>query len=94
MQAHLERAAEVKKAIEWIMCKLNGHYAADSIAAAISVGAVTAEASQDTDAQISSFLSNFLPRNTALSSSNQRRGNNGNNSLYISSNFRYVISVS
>lgn len=87
------RAAEVKKAIEWIMCNLNGHYAADSVAAAISVGAVTAEASQEFDAQISSFLSYSLQRNTAMSSSNQR-GNDANNLLNISRNFRYVISVS
>ncbi|XP_074343948.1 vacuolar protein sorting-associated protein 54, chloroplastic-like isoform X2 [Apium graveolens] len=86
--AHLVRAAEVKKAIEWIMCNLNGHYAADSVAAAFSVGAVTAEASQETDAQISSFLSYSLQRNTAMSSSNQRRGNDTDNSLNISRNFR------
>ncbi|KAL8101332.1 hypothetical protein AgCh_033276 [Apium graveolens] len=88
LEAHLVRAAEVKKAIEWIMCNLNGHYAADSVAAAFSVGAVTAEASQETDAQISSFLSYSLQRNTAMSSSNQRRGNDTDNSLNISRNFR------
>ncbi|KAK1384786.1 Vps54 domain-containing protein [Heracleum sosnowskyi] len=86
--AHLVRAAEVKKAIEWIMCNLNGHYAADSVAAAIAVGAVTAEASQETDAQISSFLSYSLQLNTAMSSSNQGRGNDTNNPLNISRNFR------
>lgn len=45
------RAAEVKKAIEWIMCNLDGHYAADSVAAAIAVGAAAAETEQDTDVQ-------------------------------------------
>ena len=45
------RAAEVKKAIEWIMCNLDGHYAADSVAAAIAVGAAAAETAQDTDVQ-------------------------------------------
>ncbi|KAL4563726.1 hypothetical protein LXL04_027771 [Taraxacum kok-saghyz] len=41
VQAHLVRAAEVKKAIEWIMSNLDGHYAADSVAAAIAHGALT-----------------------------------------------------
>ncbi|KAL4587093.1 hypothetical protein LXL04_011743 [Taraxacum kok-saghyz] len=41
MQAHLVRAAEVKKTIEWIMSNLDGHYAADSVAAAIAHGALT-----------------------------------------------------
>ncbi|PON76597.1 Vps54-likeVacuolar protein sorting-associated protein 54, C-terminal [Parasponia andersonii] len=49
VRAHLVRAAEVKKAIEWIMCNLDGHYAADSVAAAIAVGAAAAETAQDTD---------------------------------------------
>ncbi|KAK6916081.1 Vacuolar protein sorting-associated protein 54, C-terminal, partial [Dillenia turbinata] len=42
---HLVQAAEVKKAIEWIMCNLNGHYASDSVAAAIALGAAAAEES-------------------------------------------------
>lgn len=45
------RAAEVKKAIEWIMCNLDGHYAADSVAAAIAVGAAAAETAEDSDDQ-------------------------------------------
>lgn len=49
MQAHLLRAAEVKKAIEWIMSNLDGHYAADSVAAAIAHGAITAEIASVTD---------------------------------------------
>ncbi|POO03006.1 Vacuolar protein sorting-associated protein [Trema orientale] len=51
VRAHLVRAAEVKKAIEWIMCNLDGHYAADSVAAAIAVGAAAAETAHDTDVQ-------------------------------------------
>lgn len=43
VQAHLLRAAEVKKAIEWIMSNLDGHYAADSVAAAIAHGALNSE---------------------------------------------------
>ncbi|KAK6945695.1 Vacuolar protein sorting-associated protein 54, C-terminal [Dillenia turbinata] len=45
IRVHLLRAAEVKKAIEWIMCNLDGHYAADSVAAAIALGAAAAEES-------------------------------------------------
>lgn len=51
VRAHLVRAAEVKKAIEWIMCNLDGHYAADSVAAAIAVGAAAAETAEDSDDQ-------------------------------------------
>lgn len=51
VRAHLVRAAEVKKAVEWIMCNLDGHYAADSVAAAIAVGAAAAETAEDSDDQ-------------------------------------------
>nr|XP_017228323.1 PREDICTED: vacuolar protein sorting-associated protein 54, chloroplastic-like isoform X2 [Daucus carota subsp. sativus] len=86
--AHLVRADEVKKVIECIMCNLDGHYAADSVAAAIAVGTATSEASQETDAQVSPFLSYSLHRNTAMSPSNQGRGNDANYPLNISRNFR------
>ncbi|KAH7867046.1 hypothetical protein Vadar_028237 [Vaccinium darrowii] len=56
VKAHLVRAAEVKKAIEWIMCNIGGHYAADSVAAAIALGAGAADAAQETDGQGGSFL--------------------------------------
>ncbi|KAJ0582077.1 putative vacuolar protein sorting-associated protein [Helianthus annuus] len=55
VQAHLHRAAEVKKAIEWIMSNLDGHYAADSVAAAIAHGALTAEMASVADTQSGSF---------------------------------------
>lgn len=57
VQAHLVRASEVKKAIEWIMCSREGHYAANTVAAAIAVGAATAETTQETDGHGSSLLS-------------------------------------
>ncbi|KAF6156833.1 hypothetical protein GIB67_002750 [Kingdonia uniflora] len=48
VQAHLVRAAEVKKAIEWIMSNLDGCYAADSVTATLALGATTAaETGQD-----------------------------------------------
>jgi vacuolar protein sorting-associated protein 54 len=56
MQAHVVRAAEVKKSIEWIMSNLDGHYAAESVAAAIALGAAAAETSEDSDDQGGSLL--------------------------------------
>ncbi|GFS38255.1 similar to VPS54 [Actinidia rufa] len=58
LDVHLIRAAEVKKAIEWIMCNIDGPYAADS------VGAVAAEA-QETDSQGGSFMKYSPQRNAA-----------------------------
>ncbi|KAL8161855.1 hypothetical protein V2J09_013344 [Rumex salicifolius] len=55
--AHLVRAAEVKKSIEWIMSNLEGHYAAASVSAAIAHGAAAADRTSDGDAQTSSQLS-------------------------------------
>lgn len=55
---HLVRAAEVKKAIEWIMCNLDGHYATDSVAAA-------AETAQENDGQGVS-VPPILPHKNAL----------------------------
>ena len=40
-------AAEVKKAIEWILNNCDGHYAADSVVAGIAHGAAAAETSQE-----------------------------------------------
>nr|GEZ14622.1 vacuolar protein sorting-associated protein 54 [Tanacetum cinerariifolium] len=75
---HLIRAAEVKKAIEWIMSNIDGHYAADSIAAAIAHGT---EIAPGFDGQFESFAlstqknltkasSTQLKRNDCTSSSN------------------------
>lgn len=88
MQAHLVRAAEVKKAIEWIMCNLDGHYAADSVAAAIAVGSVNAEASQETNAQVSSFLPYPLHKRGAMPPSYQGRVNDATSPSNVSRNFR------
>ncbi|PQQ14874.1 vacuolar protein sorting-associated protein 54 chloroplastic [Prunus yedoensis var. nudiflora] len=64
VRAHLVRAAEVKKAIEWIMCNLDGHYAADSVAAAIAVGAAAAETAQESDGQ-GGLLPSYSPQRVA-----------------------------
>ncbi|KNA15930.1 hypothetical protein SOVF_093940 [Spinacia oleracea] len=65
--AHLVRAAEVKKSIEWIMTNLDGHYASESVAAAIAHGAAASEAAQDSDNQIQV--------NNAIAYSSQRNSN-------------------
>uniref|UniRef100_A0A7N0UJ28 Vacuolar protein sorting-associated protein 54 C-terminal domain-containing protein n=1 Tax=Kalanchoe fedtschenkoi TaxID=63787 RepID=A0A7N0UJ28_KALFE len=49
--AHLVRAAEVKKGIEWIMCNLDDHYAANSVIAAIAHGET-----HDTDGHTGSVM--------------------------------------
>ncbi|MFS7889546.1 putative vacuolar protein sorting-associated protein [Helianthus anomalus] len=74
VQAHLLRAAEVKKVIEWMMSNLDGHYAADSVAAAIANGALTAEISSAADGQSGpsslSTQKNLIKVSPATSSSN------------------------
>jgi len=72
VQAHLVRAAEVKRVIEWIMGNLDGCDAADSVAAAVALGAAAAaaaESSQETDVQIITSLTNSFPKNTSRVSS-------------------------
>ncbi|KAL5991994.1 hypothetical protein ACLOJK_012906 [Asimina triloba] len=62
-RAHLVRAAEVKKVIEWIMGNLDGCYAADSVAAAVALGAATAaaaESAQENDGQFECIALNSL----------------------------------
>lgn len=69
VRAHLMRASEVKKAIEWIMSNLDGHYAANSVAAAIALGSAANETAQETNGQFSSLLSSAR-ENDATSTSN------------------------
>ncbi|XP_044479435.1 vacuolar protein sorting-associated protein 54, chloroplastic-like isoform X2 [Mangifera indica] len=90
VQAHLIRAAEVKKAIEWIMCNIDDHYAADSVAAAIAVGAAAAETAQDTPVQGGSLSYSPL-RNTAKISSFQGKANDAASPTNMSRNFRADI---
>lgn len=88
MQAHLVRAAEVKKAIEWILCNLDGHYAADSVAAAIAHGAAAAETAQDSDGQVGLLLPySSLHRSTSKSPLHGKANEMGSSSN-ISKNFR------
>ncbi|KAA8544806.1 hypothetical protein F0562_019603 [Nyssa sinensis] len=88
VRAHLVRAAEVKKAIEWIMCNLDGHYAADSVAAAIALGAAAAETAQESDGQVGYFLPYSPQRNAAKVSSVQGKANEASSPSNMSRNFR------
>ncbi|KAF5944885.1 hypothetical protein HYC85_018962 [Camellia sinensis] len=57
VRAHLVRAAEVKKAIEWIICNLDIHYVTDSVSA-------IAHTSEEANDQTASPLSYSSHRNT------------------------------
>ncbi|XP_048496751.1 vacuolar protein sorting-associated protein 54, chloroplastic isoform X2 [Beta vulgaris subsp. vulgaris] len=87
--AHLVRAAEVKKSIEWIMSNLDGHYAAESVAAAIAHGAAASEAAQDSDNhQINSAAAYSSQRNATKVSSFQGKANELTSTSNVSKNFR------
>ncbi|XP_009602757.1 vacuolar protein sorting-associated protein 54, chloroplastic isoform X1 [Nicotiana tomentosiformis] len=88
VQAHLAQASEVKKAIEWILCHLDGHYAADSVAAAIALGAAASETAHETDDQVNSLLQLSVKRNSAKASSVHGKGNDGTTTSTLSRNFR------
>ncbi|XAR56144.1 hypothetical protein NMG60_11036498 [Bertholletia excelsa] len=88
VQVHLVRAAEVKKAIEWIMCNIDGHYAADSVAAAIAVGAAAAEAAQETDGQAGCFSPYSPQRNAAKVPLVLGKANDAISPSNMSNNFR------
>nr|XP_029117240.1 vacuolar protein sorting-associated protein 54, chloroplastic [Elaeis guineensis] len=67
VQAHLMRAAEVKRVIEWIMGNLDGCYATDSVAVAVAHGAAAAaaaEAAQESDTTVIPRISRSLTRNS------------------------------
>ncbi|KAL9267679.1 Vacuolar protein sorting-associated protein 54, chloroplastic-like protein [Drosera capensis] len=79
--AHLVRAAELKKSIEWIMSNLDGHYAAESVAAAIAHGAVVADTTDEVDAHATQ-------RSTTRISSLPAKANEATSPSNISGNFR------
>ncbi|RAL53526.1 hypothetical protein DM860_015563 [Cuscuta australis] len=91
VQAHLARASEVKKSIEWIMCHVDGHYAADSVAAAIALGAAAAETTQETDNHANSFLPYSILRNSNNTPSTQGKGSDVSATSNLSRNFRADI---
>lgn len=89
VQTHLMRASEVKRAIEWIMGNLNGHYAAASVAAAIAHGASSPETVQETDGPTSSLIQQSSQSATRTTSMHGRGYDAGNANL--SRNFRADI---
>ncbi|PPR80585.1 hypothetical protein GOBAR_AA40128 [Gossypium barbadense] len=86
--AHLVRAAEVKRAIEWVMCNLDGHYAADSVAAAIALGAMVAESSQESNGQGGALPLSASLRSTSKVLSSPGKGSDAISPSNLSKNFR------
>ena len=89
MQAHLVWAAEVKRAIEWIMCNLDGHYAADSVAAAISLSAMVAESSPESNGQDGPILPDAPLRSTSKVLSSPGKASDSISPSNMSKNFRF-----
>lgn len=85
------RAAEVKKAIEWILSNCDGHYASDSVAAAIAHGAAAAEISQETEVHGTTFFPYSPQRNVAKGPSFQGKANDAVSPSNMSKNFRLNI---
>ncbi|KAL4329283.1 hypothetical protein HN51_036243 [Arachis hypogaea] len=87
VEAHLVRAAEVKRAIEWILNNRDGHYAADSVAAAIAHGAAAAETPNESEVHSHTLLSHSPQRNGPRGSF-QGRAVDAASSANMSKNFR------
>lgn len=83
------RAAEVKKAIEWILNNRDGHYASDSVAAAIAHGAVAAETSQESEAHGTTFLP-YSPQRNVAKGHFQGKAIDAVSSSNMSKNFRLI----
>ncbi|KAF8413470.1 hypothetical protein HHK36_001457 [Tetracentron sinense] len=88
VQAHLVRAAEAKRAIEWIMCNLDGCYSSDSIAATVALSSAAGETAQEISAQFSSYLPYSLPKNVTKVPSFQGKANDASSPSNMSRNFR------
>ncbi|KAI8001608.1 hypothetical protein LOK49_LG09G02573 [Camellia lanceoleosa] len=84
VRAHLVRAAEVKKAIEWIICNLDIHYVTDSVSA-------IAHTSEEANEPTASPLSYSSHRNTLKVPSLQAKENDVTSSSNISRNFRVDV---
>lgn len=82
------QAAEVKKAIEWILSNLDGHYAADSVAAAVAHGAATVETAQENEGRGITFCPHSPQRHVSRVLSFPGKANNAVSSSNMSKNFR------
>ncbi|KAJ4974524.1 hypothetical protein NE237_007698 [Protea cynaroides] len=87
VQAHLVRAAEVKKAIEWIMNNLDDCFAAESVANTIARSVAAADIGQDIDGPLSSPVPNSLQRSSSKVSF-QGKSNDASSPSNMSRNFR------
>ncbi|XP_020247722.1 vacuolar protein sorting-associated protein 54, chloroplastic [Asparagus officinalis] len=74
VQAHLLRAAEVKRVIEWIMGNVDGCYAADTVAVG-GQGSTTAAVAEESESQVISHGPYSLPRSASKVSLFQGRIN-------------------
>ena len=88
------RASEVKRAIEWIMCNLDGHYAADSVASAIALGAMVAESSQESNGQGGILLPSAPLRSTSKIVSSPGKASDAVSPSNLSKNFRFTSLLS
>ncbi|XP_042408605.1 vacuolar protein sorting-associated protein 54, chloroplastic-like [Zingiber officinale] len=84
VQAHLTRAAEVKRIVELIMGNVDGCYAVEPSVAAVAHG--TAEGSQENNGHLVPYVSHSLPRNPPKISLVQGKANDSSPST--SKNFR------
>ncbi|EPS66275.1 hypothetical protein M569_08500, partial [Genlisea aurea] len=90
VQTRLLRASEVKRAIEWIMGNLNGHYAAASVAAAIAHGALAPGTAEERNVQATSFFTPLSSGDGSRLTTVQGRGYD-NASPNLSKDFRADI---
>ncbi|OIV97295.1 hypothetical protein TanjilG_07047 [Lupinus angustifolius] len=88
VQAHLVRASEVKKAIEWILSNFDGHYAADSVFPTISHGSAVSEISQESEVHGTAFLPYSPQRSVAKGPTFQGKAIDATSSSNMSKNFR------
>ncbi|GAA0148262.1 membrane traffic protein [Lithospermum erythrorhizon] len=86
VRTHLVQASEVKKAIEWLLSNPDGHYAADSVAAALTLGAVSAEIASGASQQNS--FSPTLQNSATRLHSGQGRLNESTSPSNLSRNLR------
>ncbi|PKA62741.1 hypothetical protein AXF42_Ash018949 [Apostasia shenzhenica] len=87
VQAHLKRAAEVKKVIEWMMGNLESYYDADSATGAIINGPSVVDVTLENEHQVFSNFQHSLPRNAQRFTMFQTKPND-NSSPITSKNFR------
>lgn len=87
------RAAEVKKAIEWILSNLDGHYAADSVAAAVAHGAAAIETAQESESRGVTISPYSSQKQVSKVLPTPGKGSDAVNPSNISTNFRLNVDL-